>query len=64
MKTKNETKLMVKPIKTLTQAAYEIPVIPYQMSVTTYQRLRYPFSHTNNLDYDKINNRHVFTILI
>ena len=40
METKNERKLMVKPVKTLTQAAYEIPVTPYQMSVTAYQRLQ------------------------
>ena len=40
MKMKNETKLMVKPMKTRTQAAYKILVIPFQISVAAYQCLR------------------------
>ena len=54
MKMKNETKLMVKQTETLTIATYKIPVIPYQISVTTYQCLRQPSTHTNIPEYDKL----------
>ena len=37
METKNETKLMVKPIKTLTQAPYEKLPVTYDLISATYQ---------------------------
>ena len=42
MKMKIEMKLMVKPIKTLTQAPYEKSLVAYDFHGTTYQALTIP----------------------
>ena len=45
MKTKNETKLMVKPIKTLTLAPYKKSPVAYDFISATYQTLTFTHPH-------------------
>ena len=44
MKTKSETKLMVKQMETLTLAPYEELPVAYDFTSTAYQMLTQPFS--------------------
>ena len=48
MGTKNETKLMVKPIKTLTQAPYKKSLVAYDFHGAAYEALTIPHPDTNS----------------